>query len=222
MPRSRHSPPVRAFTLIELLTVIAVIGILAGILIPTVGAVRNSANKAKTKVQFAQWAAAIESFRGEYGFYPVFHESALVNPPGQATDPAAPHVFHDLLAGRRRNLDPLPAPAPGAPLAPEAQNRKRIGFYSFTESDFTAADSATPHLLRDAFDNTAIAVLVDRNLDGVIRIGAGGDYPALPAVRGLTPAPADFPATGVRAGVIFYGPAPGAGPEQPDFIFSWK
>lgn len=37
----------RAFTLIELLTVIAIIGILAAIIIPTVGSVRKAAQKAK-------------------------------------------------------------------------------------------------------------------------------------------------------------------------------
>jgi prepilin-type N-terminal cleavage/methylation domain-containing protein/prepilin-type processing-associated H-X9-DG protein len=37
-----------AFTLIELLTVIAIIGILAAIMIPTIGAVRKKANTAKT------------------------------------------------------------------------------------------------------------------------------------------------------------------------------
>ncbi|WP_052361962.1 type II secretion system protein [Geminisphaera colitermitum] len=40
-------PACRAFTLIELLTVIAIIGILAAIIIPTVGAVRSSADRAK-------------------------------------------------------------------------------------------------------------------------------------------------------------------------------
>lgn len=220
-PGHRQSP-LSGFTLIELLAVIAIIGILAAILIPTVSAVRVSANKAKTKVQFMQWAAAIESFRGAYGYYPIFHESGLVNPTGQSTDPAALHIFHDVLAGRRRNFDALPAYALADPLAPEAQNRKRIAFYSFAESDITSAISSAPNLIRDAFENTAIAVLVDRNLDGVISIGSGGDYPALPAVGGITPLVVDFPFAGIRAGVIFYAPAPGASVAQPDFIFSWK
>lgn len=194
------------FTLIELLCVIAVVGILAALIFPSVGAARRSANKAKTKVQFTQWVAAIESFRGEYGYYPAFDPSHLVNGGVNAAD----HLFHDLLAGRRRDGTALAAGGPAA-----TQNRKLARFHSFTDSDFTAGG-----LLRDAFDNTAIAVLVDRDLDGIIRVGT--DFTALPAVGGITPTAADIPANGVRAGVIFYAPAPGATPANPEFIFSWK
>ncbi|HYD85248.1 MAG TPA: prepilin-type N-terminal cleavage/methylation domain-containing protein, partial [Opitutus sp.] len=69
----------RAFTLIELLTVIAIIAILAAILIPTVSSVRVSANKTKTKVQFSQWAGAIEAFRSEYGYAPQVTTDNLLN-----------------------------------------------------------------------------------------------------------------------------------------------
>lgn len=204
----------RAFTLLELLSVIAIIGILTALFFPGLRAARVSANKARTRVQFSQWSAAIEAFRSEYGFYPVFDASALVNG-GAAPAPGGDHLFHDILAGRKRDGSALPAAAAAA-----AQNRRLIGFHSFGEADFTDAASPSPHLLRDAFDNTEIAVLVDRNLDGVIRTGS--DYPALPAVAGLTPSAADFPAAGVRAGVLFYAPAPGADAANPGFIFSWK
>jgi hypothetical protein len=171
-----------------------------------VSAARRSATKAKARVQFTQWAAAIESFRGEYGYYPAFDPGHLVNGGATATD----HLFHDLLAAKKRDGTALAAGGAAA-----TQNRKLIPFYSFSDADFTPAN-----LIRDAFDNTAIAVLVDRDLDGVIR--AGADFATLPTVGGITPAGADFPATGIRAGVIFYAPAPGATAANPEFIFSWK
>ena len=206
-----------AFTLIELLTVLAIIGILAAILFPTIGAARRSAERAKTKVQFAQWAAAIESFRAEYGYYPAFDDSALVNGGAAATAGGA-HLFHDLLAGRHRDGSALTAAEPAA-----GQNRKRIAFHAFADADFVPGSAQ----LRDASGHTAIAVLVDRNLDGFIRIGgAGADYAGLPAVTtaegsALTPSAA-FPAAGLRAGVAFYAAAPGASAASPDFVLSWQ
>lgn len=204
------------FTLMELLTVVAVIGILASLLFPGIRSARRSALTAKTRVQFNQWAAALEGFKNEYGYYPVLAASHLVNPSGQSTDPTTVHLFHDVLAARRRDGSPLPVYTTTTAVdAPEAQNRKQIPFGVFAASDLDPTN-----LLRDAFENTVIAVLVDRNLDGVIQ--AGSDFSNLPAVAGFTPSAADFPATGVRAGVVFYAPAPGADAANPAFIFSWK
>jgi prepilin-type N-terminal cleavage/methylation domain-containing protein/prepilin-type processing-associated H-X9-DG protein len=67
---SRIGRRASAFTLIELLTVIAIIGILAAIIIPTVGAVRETARNATCKTRLRQWAVAFTLYandnRGTY------------------------------------------------------------------------------------------------------------------------------------------------------------
>jgi len=209
-----HTRHRRAFTLIELLTVIAIIGILAAILIPTVSSVRVSANKAKTKVQFNQWAAAIESFRSEYGYYPDFDSSNLVNPAGQSSTTSADHRFHDILAAKKRDGSSLDSGT-----AAVLQNRKRIVFFSFGEGDLTDGREGSANLIQDAFGNTEIAVLVDKNLDGRID---DNDYASIPTVGGIKPTIADIPSEGLRLKVAFYAPAPDATLNDPAFIFSWK
>lgn len=213
LSRARCNP---AFTLIELLTVVAIVGILSALLFPGIKSAMIAAKKAKTRVQFNQWAGALDSFRSEYGYYPTLHGSNLVNPPDQNTDPATLHLFHDILSARRRDGSALPAYSSTTDAQfPEVQNRRLVSFHVFSGADFF-----TDNLLRDAFGNTAIVVLVDRNLDGVIK--AGSDFTTLPSVNGLTPGADDFPASGVKAGVIFYSAAPGASATNPEFICSWK
>jgi len=58
----KNSRPRGAFTLIELLTVIAIIGILAAIIIPTVGGVRKAANETKSLSNLRQIALAMNIF----------------------------------------------------------------------------------------------------------------------------------------------------------------
>jgi len=196
----------RGFTLMEILCVLAIVGTLCGLLFPALGNARRAAAAARTKTQFAQWAAAIESFRAEYGCYPVFSADNLVNAGATALE----HPFHDVLAGRHRDGSVLASDSPAV-----SQNRRAIAFCTFSAAEFNDAK-----LLQDASGHTAVAVLVDRDLDGVIKTGA--DFSALPMVDGQVPSADDIPASGVRAGVVFYAAAPGGTPANPAFVFSWK
>jgi type II secretory pathway pseudopilin PulG len=191
--------------LVELLTVIAIIGLLAAILIPSAASVRISARRAKTKVQFSQLASAMEQFRQEYGYYPAIDGGS-----GGKVEPA---VFAGALTGRA--LD-------GSAITLAAQlagNSKRIAFYTPAEGELNEARTA----LVDAFGNADIAVLYDQNGDGWIT-GADGAFPAVAGTGGnvaLLPDSQDLnPATGIRAGVLFYSAGRGVSPG--DLVLSWK
>ena len=59
-----------SFTIVELLTVMAIIAILVGVLVPTITVVRNMAKETKQKAQLAAIDQALLAFRGDDGDYP--------------------------------------------------------------------------------------------------------------------------------------------------------
>ncbi|WP_043587322.1 type II secretion system protein [Geminisphaera colitermitum] len=65
VPVKTPRPPRRAFTLIELLTVIAIIGILSAIILPVTGKVRQSARTASCQSNMRQIALAIILYANE-------------------------------------------------------------------------------------------------------------------------------------------------------------
>lgn len=67
LDRSRAS----AFTLVELLTVIAIIGILVGILVPALSAARNQAKRASTQAQIDSMGKGCQMFLADNDKYPV-------------------------------------------------------------------------------------------------------------------------------------------------------
>ncbi|XZE44936.1 type II secretion system protein [Pirellulaceae bacterium SH467] len=58
------------FTLVELLVVISIIGVLVGLLVPAVFAVRRTMNNGMVKFEVQSLADAVEKYRTKYGDYP--------------------------------------------------------------------------------------------------------------------------------------------------------
>ena len=70
----------RAFTLIELLIVVAIIGILAAIAIPNFAAARVRARVAQVKADIRAVVTALESYRIDHQAYPWRSETAILQP----------------------------------------------------------------------------------------------------------------------------------------------
>src|SRR5438045_9545936 len=60
----------RAFTLIELLIVISIIIILAGLILSTVGYVQKKGARSRAEAEIAAMSAALESYKADNGIYP--------------------------------------------------------------------------------------------------------------------------------------------------------
>tara|TARA_X000000950_G_scaffold149642_1_gene184512 strand:+ start:163 stop:717 length:555 start_codon:yes stop_codon:yes gene_type:complete len=149
---------ISGFTLIELLMVIAIIGILAGILIPTVGAVRTQANLAASKAQLSNYVTAITMFKGEYGYYPF--PNAQTN--NGANINSLSDDFIETLSGRNDSGNSIST----------GGNRRRVAFHSFSESEFFYKDDDTIDVstLADRFNNTQIFIAIDGDGDGEVSV----------------------------------------------------
>jgi prepilin-type N-terminal cleavage/methylation domain-containing protein len=81
----------RAFTLIEMLVVISIIGILAALLLPAAGAIKRKAILGRAKAQMVQLQTAIEAYKQKTGFYP---------PDNSTNYPALNQLYYELLGTR--------------------------------------------------------------------------------------------------------------------------
>lgn len=217
----------RGFTIIELLTVIAVIAILATILIPTIGRVRESARRAQTRTQFSQWISAIETFRTEYGHWPDFRSRA----PNWEAEPltASPENnlvvrindstqirqnFVEYLSGRKLNGEPL-----SEPRYDDHPNRRRVSFYDFTENDYEfvgGAKDLNANNVRfvDGFGNTDILLVMDGDYNGVIPLRDTQTYQVKPEEPNAAAAAPYGEPREIRAGVIMYSAGAGWSADQ--------
>lgn len=70
LPTARKASSPRAFTLIEVLVVIAIIGVLAGLVIPLTAAAKRLRTEKAIRAQMQQLITAIEAYHAQFGQYP--------------------------------------------------------------------------------------------------------------------------------------------------------
>ncbi len=119
-----------AFTLIELIVVIAIIIVLAGLILSTVGYVQKKGARARAETEIAAISAACESYKADNGIYPRDSNSdglaAMTNPNYPSSSPP----------------DPIPSPTPG--YDPNTTSYKNASFSLYAQlSGNTSGDRTT-------------------------------------------------------------------------------
>lgn len=78
----------RAFTLIELLTVIAIIAVLMSLVIGVAGMVQTKSSRDRASAEIAALSAAMESYKADNGIYPMTTETDTLDPKTSKTPDA--------------------------------------------------------------------------------------------------------------------------------------
>ena len=175
------------FTLIELLTVIAIIAVLMGLLLPAIGKIKEAGKKAKAKAQMKTLELAIKNYEATYGVLPnLFGETDDTYPLGDPTDNNyTSHISgytgtayssieaYDILMQVLAKVDLANPPA-------TAQSANKSGMGNDRNIPFIDAPAKfITDGYRDPFATTAnptgsrYIIKIDFNYDNVITVGSG-------------------------------------------------
>jgi len=165
-PHPRQARVYRGFTLVELLTVMSIVAILVGILVPAVGVVQRKVNESKSHVLFQSVITSFDAYKSEYGRYPIFFKDLQASPNPWATDHNEidyTFMLNDGNAILRRVLTAdsaylVSVSAPGS----INYNKLAIRFLNLTDDNIDARVYGTPDnpFIVDGFKNPQIGMVV--------------------------------------------------------------
>src|SRR5438874_9236684 len=91
---------IRAFTIVELLVVITIIIVLAGLILATTGYVQKKGARARAETEIAAMSAALESYKADNGIYPRDATNTdSVNPATSPVPTTASRYLYEQLSG---------------------------------------------------------------------------------------------------------------------------
>lgn len=165
-----------AFTLIELLTVIAIIAILMSLLFPVVNSVKESGRKAQAKQDIMGIITAVKAYNTEYGKYPPM-DPAGAPPAGSADAGVGDKTNAEMPNDNSVLFDTLRAIDRGVNTGHE-KNPRKIGFFegkSVANVDQPRGgfvDKGTGEKRGCFFDpwGTQYNIVVDTNYDNVVEV----------------------------------------------------
>ncbi|HYR58447.1 MAG TPA: type II secretion system protein [Chthoniobacteraceae bacterium] len=179
MHTSSHSrAAAAAFTLVELLTVIAIIAILMGLLFPAIGIVKEQARKVQAKTDVNNIVAAVKTYNTEYGKYPPVQDPPVAGGTDDFVgDPAASATINN-----NALFNTLRAIAKGVNLTNKFNPRQIVFFEGKRVADSTApragfADGSTDPIVEGNFYDPwgkEYNVVIDSNYDN--QIGVDSQY----------------------------------------------
>ncbi len=149
-----------AFTLVELMIVIAIIGVLVGMLTPTISASYKKALATNSKTFMSNMCAALERYKDDNGDFPAFLS-------------ASPRVNLDDANNAEKLYKALTGKNPDGSRLSSADrrelNRRSTSYMDFNMNSITQINGKWKII--DAFGNPNIYVCVDADSDGFIKNG---------------------------------------------------
>jgi prepilin-type N-terminal cleavage/methylation domain-containing protein len=191
----------KAFTLVEILVVIAIIAILAGVILSAIGSALRYAKRTKANAMCVQLQTAVQGFYIEYGVYPV-----------QTADATGVDTYYSGNSDTTRWLGLMEAlcgninPLTGAAIAPASEtvssNTRGIKYISPTRGDMDA-NGVLANPFGTGGTSTNFFMAIDTDYDNVVG-DSGTASGKLPNFTGNTNINSVAAVTGVPVGVAVW------------------